>query len=154
MLGRLVQTALVSMIQSLILVVLALLLGATYPGGVVGVLILLVAGALLAVAFGALSSALALLARREETLIAIINFVLLPLTFLSSAFLQITLAPEWIQSAATYNPVDWAIQMARSALTEDPDWSIVLSRGGFLVAFCMVATWLSLRAFRAYQRSV
>jgi ABC-2 type transport system permease protein len=154
MLGKLAQTALVSMIQSLILVLLALAIGASYPGGFVGVVILFIAGALLAVAFGALSSGLALLARREETVIAVINFILLPLTFLSSAFLQISLAPGWIQTAAKYNPVDWAIQASRSALSSDPDWYVILTRGGFLVAFMVVAIWVSLRAFRVYQRSV
>jgi len=152
--GIIWQNAIVAVLQAAIIIVLGLIVGAAYPGGVPGLIALVVASVLLGAGFGGLSDAIAILSRKEETMIAVINFVLLPLTFLSSAFLQITLAPEWIQSAATYNPVDWAIQMARSALTEDPDWSIVLSRGGFLVAFCMVATWLSLRAFRAYQRSV
>ena len=153
-LGKLTQTALTSMIQSLILVLLALAIGASYPGGIVGVIVLFLAGALLSVAFGALSSGLALLARREETLIAIINFVLLPLTFLSSAFLQVSLAPGWIQTGAKYNPVDWAVQLSRSALSSNPDWSLILTRGAYLLAFTVVAIWVSLRAFRVYQRSV
>ncbi|MBM3148186.1 MAG: ABC transporter permease, partial [Actinobacteria bacterium] len=36
----------------------------------------------------------------------------------------------------------------------DPDWSLILSRGGFLLAFTVVAILLALRAFRVYQRSV
>jgi len=154
MVGRLIQQALLSAVQSLMLVGLAFILGGDFPGGVSGVLILLVAGSLLSISFGALSSGLGLLVRREETLIAAVNFILLPLTFLSSAFLQMTLAPEWIQTVAKYNPTDWAIRVGRSALSADPDWSLILSRGGFLLAFTVVAILLALRAFRVYQRSV
>jgi len=154
MVGPLLQQALVSATQSVILVLLALALGADYPGGALGVVILIVSAALLSIAFGSLSNALALLVRREETLIAAVNFTLLPLTFLSSAFLQLSLAPGWIQTVARYNPTDWTIQIGRTALSADPDWSLVLSRGAFLIAFAVVATWLSLRAIRVYQKSV
>ena len=49
--------------------------------------------ALLGASLGALSNGMALLAREEETVIAPSNFVLLPLTFLSSAFMQRDLIP-------------------------------------------------------------
>lgn len=154
MVGPLLQQALVSTLQSVILVSLALILGAEYPGGAVGVLVLIACAALLSIAFGSLSNSLALLVRREETLIAAVNFILLPLTFLSSAFLQLDLAPGWIQAVAKYNPADWTIQIGRTALSADTDWSLVLSRGGLLLAFAVVATWLSLRAIQVYQKSV
>ena len=77
---------------------------------------------------------LGLLARKEETVIAASNFILLPLTFLSSAFRQRDLVPGWIQTVARYNPVEWTVQAGREALTATPDWSLVLSRLGLLVA--------------------
>jgi ABC-2 type transport system permease protein len=154
MVGPLLQQALVSAVQSVILVILALILGAQYPGGPLGILLLIVCAALLSIAFGSLANALALLVRREETLIAAVNFILLPLTFLSSAFLQLDLAPGWIQTAARFNPTDWTIQVGRTALSADTDWSLVLSRGSMLLAFAVVATGLSLRAIRVYQKSI
>ena len=104
--------------------------------------------------FGSLSNGLALVLRREESVIAASNFVLLPLTFLSSAFLQQNLAPHWIQVVAAYNPVNWAIQAGRAALGANVDWTMVLSRLGYLLAFTVVCAWVSTRAFRSYQRSV
>ena len=86
--------------------------------------------------------------------IAASNFVLLPLTFLSSAFMQRDLIPGWVQSVARYNPVEWTIQAGREALTASPDWGLVLSRAGLLAALCATCTWLATRAFRSYQRSV
>ena len=87
-------------------------------------------------------------------MIAASNFVLLPLTFLSSAFMQRDLVPGWIQSVARYNPVEWTVQAGREALTVSPDWGLVLSRAGLLAALCVACTWLATRAFRSYQHSI
>jgi ABC-2 type transport system permease protein len=97
---------------------------------------------------------MALLARKEETVIAASNFVLLPLTFLSSAFMQRNLVPGWIQTISKYNPVEWTVTAGREALTAQPDWGLVLSRLGLLVALTVVCTWLATRAFRTYQRTI
>jgi ABC-2 type transport system permease protein len=152
--GRLAQQTIVSLIQSLIIVVLGLILGASYPGGVVGVAVLFVVAVLLGAGFGALSIALGLLLRREESVIAAVQFVLLPLTFLSSVFIAQNLAPGWIQTIARFNPVDWAAQAGRDVLGTDVDWGLVASRTAFLALFVLVCAVIATRAFRAYQRSV
>jgi ABC-2 type transport system permease protein len=152
--GRLAQQTIVSLIQSLIIIVLGLILGASYPGGVAGILVLFVVAVLLGAGFGALSIALGLLLRREESVIAAVQFVLLPLTFLSSVFIAQNLAPGWIQTIARFNPVDWAAQAGRDVLGTDVDWGLVLSRTGFLALFALACAFLATRAFRAYQRSV
>jgi ABC-2 type transport system permease protein len=133
---------------------LGLLVGARFPGGVAGLAVLVGCSALLGGSLGALSNGMALLARKEETVIAASNFVLLPLTFLSSAFMQRDLVPGWIQTVARYNPVEWTVQAGREALTGSPDWSLVLSRVGLLAALCVACTWLATRAFRAYQQAI
>jgi ABC-2 type transport system permease protein len=152
--GRLAQQTLVSIVQSLIIVVLGLILGASYPGGVGGIAILFVAAILLGTGFGALSIALGLLLRREESVIAAVQFVLLPLTFLSSVFIAQNLAPGWIQSIARFNPVNWAARAGREAVGPDADWGVVLPHLGYLLAFTLVCAFLATRAFRVYQRSV
>ena len=152
--GRLVQLAIVSLIQSLIVIGLGLLVGARFPGGLAGLAVLIGCSALLGGSLSALSNGMALLARKEETVIAASNFILLPLTFLSSAFMQRDLVPGWIQSVARYNPVEWTVQAGREALTASPDWGLVLSRAALLAALCVACTWLATRAFRAYQHSI
>jgi ABC-2 type transport system permease protein len=152
--GRLVQLAIVSLIQSLIVIVLGLLVGAHFPGGLTGLAVLVACSALLGASLGALSNGMALLARKEETVIAASNFVLLPLTFLSSAFMQRDLIPGWVQSVARYNPVEWTVQAGREALTAQPDWGLVMSRMGLLAALAVVCSWLAARAFRTYQRAI
>ncbi len=154
MFGRIVPQVLTTLIQSLILVGLALLVGASFPGGAVGVLALIVCASLLSVGFGMLSNGLGLILRREESVIAAVNFILLPLTFLSSAFLQQNLAPTWIQTISRYNPVNWAIESGREALASSGHWNFVLAHAGYLLAFAVICAWFSTRAFRSYQRSV
>jgi ABC-2 type transport system permease protein len=63
--GRLVQLAIVSVIQSLIVIALGLLVGARFPGGVTGLAVLMACLALLGASLGALSNGMALLARKE-----------------------------------------------------------------------------------------
>ena len=138
----------------MIIIVLGLIVGATYPAVSPASTALTVCAVLLGTAIGALSNGVALLSRREETMIAVSNFVLLPLTFLSSVFMAQALMPQWMQDVAQYNPVNWAVQAGREALAANGDWSIVLSRMGYLVVFTVVCTWLATRAFRVYQRSI
>ena len=152
--GRLIQLAIVSLIQSLIVIVLGLVLGARFPGGPLGLLVLVTSSSLLGAAIGALSNGMALLARKEETVIAASNFILLPLTFLSSAFMQRDLIPGWVQQVARFNPVDWTVQAGREALGTQADWGFVLARLGWLLALTILCAWLATRAFRSYQRSV
>jgi len=152
--GPLIQLAIVIVIQSLIIIGLALAVGASFPGGVPGVLVLVVVSVLLGASLGGLSNGLALLARREETLIAAVNFIVLPLTFLSSTFMQQNLIPVWIQEIARFNPVNWAVVAGRSALSANVDWGVVLSGGGYLLALAMVSGWFATRAFRTYQDSI
>ncbi|MFK0152814.1 ABC transporter permease [Streptomyces sp. NPDC090499] len=152
--GNVVNNGLVTAGQSLIIVLLGLLGGADYPGGAGGVAVLLVSSVLLGTVFGALSNALGMLVRERESIIGINTFLLLPLTFLSSAFMAPSQMPGWMRHIADFNPLNWAMVASRSALSADPDWGAVLGRGGALLALAVAAVWLSIRTFRSYQRSV
>ncbi|MFD9331934.1 ABC transporter permease [Streptomyces sp. NPDC060065] len=152
--GNVVNNGLVTALQSVIIVLLGLLGGADYPGGIGGVLILIVASVLLGTIFGALSNALGMLVQERESIIGINTFLLLPLTFLSSAFMAPSQMPGWMRHIADFNPLNWAMVAGRSALSADPDWGDVLSRGGALLALAVAAVWLSIRTFRSYQRAV
>jgi ABC-2 type transport system permease protein len=152
--GELVYQAGMVLLQSLIILGLGYLVGARFPGGPVSILLLLAATVLLGAAFASLSNALALILRKQESLIALNVSLTLPLTFLSSAFLPVNLMPEWMQTVARFNPVNWAVEVGRQTLGESVDWQFVGVRLAGLLALTLVCAWLSIRAFRAYQRSV
>jgi ABC-2 type transport system permease protein len=151
--GRLVQASIIVVIQASILLGLGFLMGARFEGGVLGVVVLLVCGVLLTVPFGALSNAMALIIRRTESVIGASNFVLLPLTFLSTVFMVTNLMPPWIRAVSKVNPVAWSVDAARSALSAQPDWRFIGTRLLALVALSLVSAWLATRAFRSYQQS-
>lgn len=152
--GRLLKEAVVVVIQSLIIVVIALLAGATFPGGVAGVAVLFAVAALLGATFGGLSNGFALIMRQEEALIGAVQFIVLPLTFLSTTFLESQLMPSWIRDVSDFNPTNWAVIAGRGATGVNPDWGLVASRAGFLALLLLCSLAFATRAFRSYQRSV
>jgi ABC-2 type transport system permease protein len=151
--GSVGQAALTIAIQSLIIVGLALLVGASFSNGVPGVIGMILIGMLIGLTVGALSNGLALVVRKEETLIGAINVLLFPLTFLSTAFMPKELIPGWMQTAADVNPVNWAVEAARIAAQGD-DWGQLAVYTGALIALALVCIAFATRAFRAYQRSL
>jgi ABC-2 type transport system permease protein len=152
--GTLAYQAVTTVVQTLTVFLIAWIAGARFDGGFAGVLVTIAAAILISVIIASLSNALALLLRQQEALIGISQFIVLPLQFLSAAIMDISLAPEWAQDVARYNPVNWAVVAAREALLANPDWSIVWSRLGFLFALAAVMAWLATRAFGSYQRSL
>jgi ABC-2 type transport system permease protein len=152
--GRVAQNLVQVLLQSVVIVGLALAIGVSFPGGVLGVAVLLLIAGLLGTAFAALSNALALIARKEESLIGAVTFLQLPLVFLSTAFMQPSLLPDWIGTVSDFNPVDWAIVAGREAVGASTDWASVAGYCGLLVGFAVVCLALATKAFGAYQKQV
>lgn len=150
--ARVMHSSLTVAVQSIIIMVVGLVLGANLEGGIIGAIAILLLAGLLGAGFAAISSGAALVFRREETLIAVINFFGLPLVFLSTAFMASELMPDWIRFIAQGNPVNWAVNAARDAMSGE-DWTTVWGYVGLLMAFVAVASWFSTQAFRAYRRS-
>jgi ABC-2 type transport system permease protein len=153
-LGSVAQAVMTIVVQTVLIVLLALVLGADFRNGVGGVLVLLLVAALLGASFASLSNGLAVLARQREALIGAVSFVLLPLTFLSSALMQASLAPGWIRTVGRFNPVNWAVEAGRSAAMERIDWGLVASRVALLAALLVLSASFATRAFGTYQRSL
>jgi ABC-2 type transport system permease protein len=152
--GTLAYQALTTVVQTTLVLGIAVAAGARFPGGAVGVAVTFLAAVLVSVVFASLSDALALLLRQQEALIGISQFVVLPLQFLSSALLATAVAAHWVQVAARWNPVDWAVVAAREALSATPDWGAAWPRLAALSGLAVVMAALATRAFGRYQRSL
>ena len=151
--GRVAYEAISLVLQSLIIGGLALLLGARFDGGPLGFAVLVLSAVLLGAAFAALSDASALVLRQRESVIGLNSFMVLPLTFISAAFLPLALAPDWIATLARVNPVNWAVEAGRAALLANADWAFILPRLGGLLIVAIACLALATRAFQSYQRS-
>ncbi len=152
--SQVARAALQAAVQGLVILVVGLAIGARVHSGLAGWLVIVLAGMLLAAGFAGVSHAIALLTRREATMIALANFIGLPLMFLSAILIARPLMPEWMQWAARFNPVDWAVRAARGPALPGTDWSEVALFLGLLAAFVVATSAFATAAFRAYQRTL
>jgi ABC-2 type transport system permease protein len=152
--GHVLQTSVSIIIQAAIIVVMAYALGAHFANGALGLLVMFTAAILLGGSLNAVSNGLALIFRREETLIATLNALMLPLSFLSSAFMKPTLIPHWMRVAARYNPLNWAVEASRSAINPGTDWAAVGVHLGLLAGLLVVCMLFATRTIHTYQKSV
>jgi ABC-2 type transport system permease protein len=152
--GHLGQQALIVTLQAVVLTALGVLIGARFEGGVGGVAVMLGVSILLGTAIGALSHAIALLARTQETLIAVSQGIILPMTFLSTTFMVSAFMPDWMATVAAYNPLTWAVDAARAAVDGSGEAAFILARVGWLSIFLVVSLVLALQAFRRYRRTI
>ncbi len=152
--GRTIYEMVALLVQALIIGGLALLLGARFAGGPLGFAVLVACAMLVGAAFSSFSDAMALRIRQRESVIGVNTMLVLPLTFLSAAFMPLVLVPDWIATVAHLNPVNWAVEAGREAMVAGPDWSFVLPRVVGLLAVTGLAMWWATGTFRAYQRSI
>jgi ABC-2 type transport system permease protein len=153
-LSQVVRSGLTALIQALIILLVGLALGVRVHGGALGWIVVLAVGALVAMPFAAISNGIALLVRREATMIATANFVGLPLMFLSSILIQQRVMPHWMSEISRFNPVNWGVRAARDAVVVGGHWGdvgvYVLMLLGLTAVTSLFATW----TFRTYQRSI
>jgi ABC-2 type transport system permease protein len=152
MASRLLYSATQVTAQSAVILIVAAILGARPHGGAPGVALVLVSASLLGAAFAAFSNALALLTRRWELVIAVMNFTVLPTTFLSGMIMSSNLMPGWIRSVARFNPVNWAVGAARNAF--EGRWGQLGASFALLAVFALACSVLSTRAFERYRRAM
>ena len=152
--AQIVRSALTASIQGVILVLVGFALGVRIEGGALGVVVVLATAALIAMVFSGVSNGIALLVRREATMIAASNFVSLPLMFLSSILITQRVMPDWMQTIARFNPVNWGVQAGRHAVVDGSHWGTVAQFLLFLCAAAAVTAAFATWCFRAYQRSL
>jgi len=153
-LSQIVRSALTAAIQAVIILVVALALGVRVHTGAAGWVIVILAAILVNSAFAGISQGIALLTRREATMIALANFIGLPLLFVSTTLLARSQMPHWMRVAAHGNPMDWGVRAAREVVLPGTSWGTV----GLYLVFLLVlsaatalwATW----CFRAYERTL
>jgi ABC-2 type transport system permease protein len=153
-LSQIVRSAITAAIQALIILLVSLALGVRIHAGVLGWLVILLAGVLVNSAFAGVSQAIALLTRREATMIAVANFIGLPLLFLSTTMNARSQMPHWMRVVARFNPVDWGVQAARAVALPGTDWSSVGWHLLLLLALTGITAAWATRTFGAYQRSL
>jgi ABC-2 type transport system permease protein len=93
-------------------------------------------------------NALALLTKHHDPVIITVNFLTTPLMFVSSVMMPLQLATAWLQTAARFNPIDYAVRAVRALVITGYDWTAILP--GLLVLGVLASLGVTL-ATLAFQ---
>lgn len=145
LLGRALRDIVSLVVQSLILILLALPFGLTiHPIGVVVVLALI---ALIGLLTASIAYAVALWVRSEDSYAPMVFTATLPLLLLSGVLLPMSLAPQWLQNIAAANPLSYAVLAARAVFIDHLSDPNVFKGVAIMAALSIVAIFIGARAF-------
>jgi ABC-2 type transport system permease protein len=130
------------LILGMLTFVVALLIpnGLQLPGsfGVVNFVGIFLAFILLGLGLSFVFTALALTVRSIDSLIAIVNFLTLPVMFMSNAFFPTSSFPSWLKAIANVNPVTKANEAARLLVINGSLSSSQAATYGWDIAYLLV----------------
>jgi ABC-2 type transport system permease protein len=146
LLGYVMRDVVVLLVQSCIIIAIALPLGlsVSLPGLLVTFAMMVLTGTLMA----SCSYALALRLKREDTLASVINTVATPVLLLSGITLPLTLAPKIIRSIASVNPFAYEVTASRSLFLGNFTDSAIVVGAIFLGSLAVLAFVWAARSLR------
>ena len=147
--GKVFQSVGRSLIQSAIVLVIAIILGMeTDHFTVVGIAGAFVIIFLMATGLSALFTMLALRSSDWQTQVALINLINLPLLFASNAIFPRSQMPPWLQNVVNVNPVSYANDAVRQMLIGATgqfslwlDFAVLIGFAVILSAIGIVLSW-------------
>jgi ABC-type multidrug transport system permease subunit len=150
-LGRLLATAVISVAVIAYFLILGLIFGASIRGGIAGVLLVALIGAVAGTGFGALGMMIALRAKSASTVQGIFPLVFVVL-FVSSAFFPRDLLSSPADAVAEYNPLSYIADGMRDPVVSSVSAVPVLEGVAAAAGIALVAIALSVVALRGRLR--
>jgi ABC-2 type transport system permease protein len=143
--GKVFQSVGRSLIQSAIVLVIAIILGMeTAHFTVVGIGGAFVIIFLMATGLSALFTMLALRSSDWQTQVALINLINLPLLFASNALFPVKMMPTWLQDVVKVNPVSYANDAVRQLLIGATGMTSLLVDFAVLIGFAFVLSTIGI----------
>ena len=146
--GRLLSDAFRVVVQSIIILVLAALLGAEFTTGIAGVIIIFALVAFFGLAWSGISLAIGLRTKSAETVFGLGGILTFPLLFMSSALVPTTLMPGWMQNVSRLNPISYTVDAVRALTLTGFDWPKILAAFGIIGGIAIVTLGATLYLFR------
>lgn len=146
-LGKLMSIGLQTILQALIIVIIALFLGVHFKTGFLGVVALLVISGIFGIIMGGISLSLSSRIKSMETLMAVSNFLTMPLMFTSNAMFPTNAMPTWLKDIALANPVSYAVHAMRTISTQGWIWTEIWPAMIALTGIMVVIVALAIRLF-------
>ena len=146
LLGRALRDVVVLLGQAVIITVLSLAFGLRVALGYL--LLIYVLLALIGLATAAISYAVALRLRAEDSLSNLMTALTQPILLLSGILLPMSFAPVWLQHVAEWNPFYWAVNSARALAAGDLYHHHVWQGMAVIAALAVVSLLWATREFR------
>ena len=144
LLGRASRDILNLLIQALILILLSLPFGlSVHP---LGVLIMLLLLALVALLFASLAYSCAIWLKSEDSFAPLMFTATLPLLLLSGVLLPMSLAPAWLRTLALVNPLGYAVDAGRALFLDHVGDVSVVKGLAIMGALALVAVMWAARS--------
>jgi ABC-2 type transport system permease protein len=141
--GRLFGTFVLALLQSTWFLLVALLFGARYPGGVLAMIGTIGLAGITAVGMGGISAAIALRTGSLSLLQSLFPFMFVML-FTSPAFFPQELLSPVLHDVSVYNPLTYVVEGVRALLNDDTSlgspWEGLAAACGLAVATTGIAT--------------
>lgn len=150
LLGRITADAVTMTIQGAVILVLGLLMGASFREGWTGAIALLALAVLFGITWASLSNLIALRTKNSELTMVVGLFLTLPALFLSSAFFPMPLLPAWLRDVADANPAAYVIQTGQQLMNTGNSWG---QDGHTLAAIAIAAVLIIPAAVAAFRAS-
>ena len=150
-LGRLLAAAVVAVLQVAWFLAIGLIFGAEVAGGVPGVLLVTLIGAITGIGFGAIGVMIALRARNASTVQGIFPLVFVVL-FVSSAWFPQDLLESPADAIAKYNPLSFVAEGLRHPIVEGVEATAALEGIAAALAIAVVMTGLCVLSLRTRLR--
>jgi len=128
-------------IQVVIIIIIATFLGVKFKTGLAGILVILFIAMCFALILGGISLAVAVKIKTPETLMAIVNFFMMPLLFTSNALFPLGVMPGWLKAIAKVNPITYAVEPMRTLAVTGWSTSIFTGIGIILIIDVLVLLW-------------
>ncbi len=154
LMGRILSDVFRVVVQSVIILGLAYLLGVYPVTGILGYLLIIFTVAFFGLAWSGISLALGLKTKSAETVFGIAGFLTFPLLFMSTALVGQMAMPEWMKIVSSYNPISFAVNAIRALImgtTQAPngyDWSVILQAYGVIALIGLLTLGATLYLFR------
>jgi ABC-2 type transport system permease protein len=137
--------------QVIIIGIIAWAMGVSFASGFFGFLLIAVIAGIFSFAMAGISLSIAIFFSSLEGLHPILNFLTMPLMFMSNAIFPRAAMPAWMRVAADWNPLTYAITPMRTLVIEGWIWDKIIPGlvGTFFFALVMV-----LISSRQFKRSI
>ena len=128
-----------ALMQALVIVALALVLGVSFKGGVLGIIAVILMSCVFGIAWSSLGLMIALKTKNVQVTEST-WLLFFPLVFMTTAFMPKEFLSGWFRVAVSVNPVNYVLEGIRVIVVEGWKWDVILPGLWVLVGMTVVLT--------------